>query len=64
MEYRALGKSGLNVPVIGMGTWQTFDVQGTTAEQNARVVVDSALKMRCQLFRFLADVWRSRTRVG
>ena len=44
MEHRVLGKSGLNVPVIGMGTWQTFDVQGTAAEQNARAVVNRALR--------------------
>ena len=44
MEHRVLGKSGLNVPVIGMGTWQTFDVQGTAAKQNARAVVDRALQ--------------------
>ena len=50
MAYRALGKSGLNVPVIGMGTWQTFDVQGTTAEQNARDVVDSALQVSANFF--------------
>src|ERR1700686_5070970 len=50
MEYRTLGKSGLNVPVIGMGTWQTFDVHGTTAEQNAHAVVDSALKIGANFF--------------
>ncbi len=50
MQYRALGKSGLNVPVIGMGTWQTFDVQGTTAEQNARTVVESALQGGANFF--------------
>ncbi len=50
MEYRTLGKSGLTIPVIGMGTWQTFDVQGTTAEQNAHAVVDSALQVGANFF--------------
>lgn len=50
MEHRVLGKSGLNVPVIGMGTWQTFDVRGEAAEQNARVVVDAALQANANFF--------------
>lgn len=43
MEYRDLGQSGLRVPVVGMGTWQTFDVRGTELEQDRCAVVDSAL---------------------
>jgi aryl-alcohol dehydrogenase-like predicted oxidoreductase len=50
MEHRVLGKSGLEVPVIGMGTWRTFDVQGTTSEQNASAVVDRALQAGASFF--------------
>jgi aryl-alcohol dehydrogenase-like predicted oxidoreductase len=44
VELRTLGSTGLRVPVVGMGTWQTFDVRGAEAEQNAREVVDTALR--------------------
>ena len=40
METRPLGGSGLTVPVIGMGTWQTFDVRDADA---VRPVTDAAL---------------------
>lgn len=43
MEQRLLGKTGLHVPVIGMGTWRTFDVRGRGPEQRAHAVVDEAL---------------------
>jgi aryl-alcohol dehydrogenase-like predicted oxidoreductase len=44
METRALGASGLTVPVVGMGTWNTFDVRGPEDEAQARAVVDTALE--------------------
>lgn len=50
MEYRLLGKTNLRVPVVGMGTWQTFDVRGEAAEQNARLVVDAALAAGANFF--------------
>jgi aryl-alcohol dehydrogenase-like predicted oxidoreductase len=43
MEKRSLGSSGLDVPVVGMGTWQTFDVRGAEAEARARAIVECAL---------------------
>jgi aryl-alcohol dehydrogenase-like predicted oxidoreductase len=43
VEQRALGASGLTVPAVGMGTWQTFDVRGAEAEGHVRAVVDSAI---------------------
>jgi aryl-alcohol dehydrogenase-like predicted oxidoreductase len=43
MEQRNLGSSGLSVPVVGMGTWQTFNVRGTNEESARRQVVDEAI---------------------
>jgi len=50
MEHRALGNTGLQVPVIGMGTWQTFDVKGDAASKNARAIVDAALEAGANFF--------------
>jgi aryl-alcohol dehydrogenase-like predicted oxidoreductase len=50
MEKRLLGKSGLEVPVVGMGTWRTFDVSGQKAEENARAIVDQALAAGANFF--------------
>ena len=40
MEQRAFGKTGITVPVVGMGTWQTFDVRGPLVEER-RLVTDA-----------------------
>ena len=50
MEKRALGRSGLTVPVVGMGTWSTFDVKEKAAEANARAVGDRALEAGATFF--------------
>ncbi|MGH3139362.1 MAG: aldo/keto reductase [Gaiellales bacterium] len=50
MEQRQLGLSGLTVPAVGMGTWQTFDVRGDEAERSARGVVDAAITAGTTLF--------------
>jgi aryl-alcohol dehydrogenase-like predicted oxidoreductase len=50
METRALGRSGLRVPVIGMGTWRTFDVSGRAAEGECRSIVSAALEDGARLF--------------
>jgi aryl-alcohol dehydrogenase-like predicted oxidoreductase len=50
VEQRALGQTGLTVPVVGMGTWQTFDVRGEEAERNVRAVVDTAIAGGTRLF--------------
>ncbi len=50
MEKRPLGTSGLTVPVIGMGTWRTFDVRDQQAEARARAIVDQALAAGANFF--------------
>src|SRR4051812_7160978 len=50
VEWRPLGRSGLQGPVVGMGTWQTFDVAGEDAEAARRRVVDAALAAEVRLF--------------
>jgi aryl-alcohol dehydrogenase-like predicted oxidoreductase len=49
MEQRVLGVSGLTVPVVGMGTWRTFDVRGA-AEARSRAVVEAALAAGASFF--------------
>jgi diketogulonate reductase-like aldo/keto reductase len=41
MERRPFGTSGLEVPVIGLGTWKVFDV-GRSAEPGVKAVVETA----------------------
>jgi aryl-alcohol dehydrogenase-like predicted oxidoreductase len=50
METRALGRSGLSVPVVGMGTWRTFDVSWPEAEERCRRIVSTALAGGARLF--------------
>ncbi len=50
MEERDLDQSGLRAPVVGMGTWRTFDVSGAAQEANARAVVDAALNAGATFF--------------
>ena len=40
MERRRFGRTELQVPVVGLGTWQTFDI-GPEQENRAREVVDA-----------------------
>jgi aryl-alcohol dehydrogenase-like predicted oxidoreductase len=50
METRTLGVSGLTVPVIGVGTWRTFDVRGRAAIAGARARVDEAFEAGMSFF--------------
>jgi aryl-alcohol dehydrogenase-like predicted oxidoreductase len=45
LEWRDLGLSGLRVPVIGMGTWRTFDVYGKEDQAARRELVGEALDL-------------------
>jgi aryl-alcohol dehydrogenase-like predicted oxidoreductase len=45
LEWRDLGLSGLRVPVIGMGTWRTFDVYGKEDQAARRELVSEALDL-------------------
>src|SRR6188472_4080201 len=50
MQRRALGNSGLEVPAVGMGTWRTFDVYGSSAEARSARIVRCACDMGSNLF--------------
>lgn len=50
MELRSLGTSGVDVPVIGMGTWRTFDVRDPREAAHRATVVDTALECGTNLF--------------
>jgi aryl-alcohol dehydrogenase-like predicted oxidoreductase len=50
LEHRRFGKTKLSVPVVGLGTWQTFDVKDAAGEANARAVVDAAIDAGATLF--------------
>ena len=49
MERRRFGRSALEVPVIGLGTWQTFDVGAADAGAR-RAVTDAAFEAGATLF--------------
>jgi len=50
MERRTLGRAGFDVPVVGVGTWKTFDVRGEQAEADAKSRVDEAFDAGGNLF--------------
>lgn len=50
MERRLFGRCDFAVPVVGMGTWKTFDVRGGRDEAHAAAIVDRALDHGSNLF--------------
>jgi aryl-alcohol dehydrogenase-like predicted oxidoreductase len=49
VEERAFGRTGLLVPAVGMGTWQTFDVRGPQ-ERARHTVIDAAFETGATFF--------------
>lgn len=49
METRTFGNTGLQVPVVGMGTWHTFDVTGAEADARTQVT-DAAFETGATFF--------------
>lgn len=50
VEQRELGPSGIVSPVVGMGTWRTFDVRGKPEQRDRKELVDVALGLGVRLF--------------
>lgn len=50
VQQRRFGRSGMSVPCVGMGTWQTFDVEGPEALASAATIVSEANAAGAGLF--------------
>jgi aryl-alcohol dehydrogenase-like predicted oxidoreductase len=50
MERRTLGTTGIDVPVVGMGTWKTFDVAAPEEVARSIEIVHHALGVGTDLF--------------
>jgi len=50
LEYTSLGKTGLRVSRVGLGTWQFSDAWGVTRYEDAKAVVARALEVGVNLF--------------
>ena len=50
MQYRTLGRTGLQVSAVSMGTWNAFDVQGERAIEHVGRLVAEALACGVNLF--------------
>jgi predicted aldo/keto reductase-like oxidoreductase len=44
MQYRTLGRTGLQVSAVSMGTWQSFDVHGPKEIEHVNQLVTEALR--------------------
>src|SRR5947209_10490901 len=60
---RRLGRSGLEIPVIGIGSWQTFDV-GPEHQDTVNAVLAAALEAGTTLIDSSPMYGRSEERIG
>ena len=59
MDRRRLGRTSIDVPVIGMGTWRTFDT-----DEDRRPLVDVAIDSGIDLFDSSPMYGRAETALG
>ena len=50
MQYRILGRTGLEVSTVSMGTWKSFDVRGAKEIEHVHAMVTEALRCGVNLF--------------
>jgi aryl-alcohol dehydrogenase-like predicted oxidoreductase len=50
MERRALGRTGISMPAVGLGTARVFNVRGDAGEARCEAVLDAALQEGANLF--------------
>jgi aryl-alcohol dehydrogenase-like predicted oxidoreductase len=50
MQYRTLGRTGLEVSTVSMGTWKSFDVRGAKEIEGVHALVTEALRCGVNLF--------------
>ncbi len=50
MQYRTLGRIGLQVSAVSMGTWKSFDVHGQKEIEHVNQLVTEALRCGVNLF--------------
>src|SRR3954447_1362167 len=63
MSTRRLGRTGLEIPVIGIGSWQTFDV-GPEGQEGVNAVLRAALETGTTLIDSSPMYGRSEERIG